>query len=214
MSRARYAIVLGDKFVDDLRRLASVARRDSTGRGAALRKQVLAEIKGLAEGTSNGHHPLGYEVGKGDLRDCVTCYVRSDPQRAADQRLVFREMGPGEQGGLPRRELLAIKPRQGSGNIYEHSCARLKRHPDDRRPGLNRFGNRSPGELGNEVQRRAELDARRAIAQAWAGQRPLRSSRLPPKAPTAPAPAATTMRMPFERTKASSAPTGWPERDR
>ena len=89
MSRPEYEIVLGSKFVEDLQRLAADARRDPTGRGAFLRQQVLAQIKGLTEGRTDGHHPLGYEAGKGDLRDCVTCYMRSDPQKAADHRLVF-----------------------------------------------------------------------------------------------------------------------------
>jgi hypothetical protein len=148
VSRPEYEIVLGSKFVEDLQRLAADARRDPTGRGAFLRQQVLAQIKGLTEGRTDGHHPLGYEAGKGDLRDCVTCYVRSDPQKAADHRLVFREMGPSAPGELPRRELLAVKPRQGSGNIYEHTCARLDRHPDDRQTGLDRFGDRVPGSAG------------------------------------------------------------------
>jgi hypothetical protein len=107
----------------------------------------------------------------------VTAYVQSDPQKKADHRLVFRESGPATPGGQPRRELLAIKPRQGSGNIYEHACARLNRHPNDRQPGLNRFGDRAASSGGNQAQRQAELDAKRAVAQAWAGQQPLSSSR-------------------------------------
>lgn len=78
MTGAEYELVLGTKFVEDLQRLAADARRDPTQRAAYLRKQVLAEIKALTEGASDGHHALGYGVGKGDLRDCVTCYLRSD----------------------------------------------------------------------------------------------------------------------------------------
>lgn len=177
MSEPKYEIVLGERFAQDLQRLAADARRDPSGRGAHLRKQVLSQIKDLAEGKTDGHHPLGYEAGKGDLRDCVTAYVQSDPQKKADHRLVFRESGPATPGGQPRRELLAIKPRQGSGNIYEHACARLNRHPNDRQPGLNRFGDRPASSGGNQAQRQAELDAKRAVAQAWAGQQPLSSSR-------------------------------------
>ncbi|MEU4393175.1 hypothetical protein [Kribbella sp. NPDC023855] len=212
MNHPEYEIVLGRKFVEDLQRLAAAARRDRTQRTAYLRKQVLAEIKALTEGASDGHHALGYQVGKGDLRDCVTCYLRSDPQRAADHRLVFRELGPGSPGGLPRRELLAVKPRQGSGNIYEHTCARLNRHPDDRQPGLNRFGDRVPGERRSAADRQAELDAKRAIAQAWAGQQPLRSSRVLRKAAVPSRADSVAGGMPFERRRSSPAPTGWPER--
>ncbi|MFI5697563.1 hypothetical protein ACIA58_37240 [Kribbella sp. NPDC051586] len=131
----------------------------------------------LAVQTSDGRHALGYESGKGDLRDCVTAYLQSDPQQKADYRLVFREMPPAEPGGLPRRELLAVKPRQGAGNIYEHTCARLNRNLHDRQPGLNAFGDRMPGLKQNQAQRRAELDANRAIAHAFPGQVPLATSR-------------------------------------
>ncbi|TDO44659.1 hypothetical protein EV643_115161 [Kribbella sp. VKM Ac-2527] len=172
-----YELVLSDKFVEDLRRLAADARRHPGGQVAALRLEVLRVIKQLADGQTDGHHALGYEAGKGDLRDCVTAYVQGDPQRRPEHRLVFRELGPDGAGGRPRRELLAIKPRQGTGNVYEHVCARLGRHPADRQPGLNRFGDRAPGEGGSQAERQAELDTKRAIAQAWTGQRPLSSSR-------------------------------------
>jgi hypothetical protein len=167
-----YELLLTDKFVDDLRRLAADARRDP-GK-VFLRQQVLRQIEQLSSGKTDGHHALGYEAGKGDLRDCVVAYVQSDPERRPDYRLVFREIGPAAPGELPRRELLAIKPRQGSNNIYAHVCARLNRHPTDRHPGLNRFGNRSGG---SQASRRAELDTKRAIAHAWTGQQPLASSR-------------------------------------
>jgi hypothetical protein len=214
VNQPQYEIVLGSKFVEDLQRLAAAARRDPTQRATYLRKQVLAEIKALTEGASDGHHALGYQTGKGDLRDCVTCYLRSDPQRAADHRLVFRELGPASPGGRPRRELLAVKPRQGSGNIYEHTCARLSRHPDDRQPGLDRFGDRVPGEQRSAADRQAELDAKRAIAQAWAGQQPLRSSRVLRKPAVASRADSVSGGMPFERRGSSPAPTGWPARGR
>lgn len=172
-----YRIDLASKFVEDLQRLAADARHNPRGNGPFLRQQALRLIKQLAEGKSDGHHPLGYESGKGDLRDCVTAYVQSHPEKRADHRLVFREIGPDSPGERARRELLAIKPRQGSGNVYEHVCARLNRHPFDRQSGLNQFGDRSADSGGNQAQRQAELDAGRAIAHAWAGQQPLASSR-------------------------------------
>ena len=111
-------------------------------------------------------------------RDAELALAREFVDKAgADHRLVLREIGPSAPGGQPRRELLAIKPRQGSGNIYEHTCVRLNRHPDDRQPGLNRFGNREASSGGNQAQRKAELDTMRAVAQASAGQQPLSTSR-------------------------------------
>lgn len=71
MSRGpSYELLLTREFVDDLRRLAADARRD-LGR-VFLRQQVLRLIDRLADGATDGHHALGYEPGKGDLRDCVT----------------------------------------------------------------------------------------------------------------------------------------------
>ena len=173
----RYEIVLGKEFAVDLMRLAADAEKDPRGPAGYLHRQVLKQIGDLAEGSTDGRHALGYESGKGDLRDCVTAYLQSDPQQKADYRLVFREMPPAEPGSLPRRELLAVKPRQGSGNIYEHTCARLNRNLHDRQPGLNVFGDRMPGLKQNQAQRQAELDTNRAVAHAFAGQVPLATSR-------------------------------------
>ncbi|TCC35046.1 hypothetical protein [Kribbella sindirgiensis] len=172
-----YEVVLGKEFAVDLMRLAAAAEKDPRGSAGHLHRQVLKQIGALAEGVTDGRHALGYEAGKGDLRDCVTAYLQSDPQQKADYRLVFREMPPAGPGGQPRRELLAVKPRQGSGNIYEHTCARLNRNLHDRQPGLNAFGDRMPSLRQNHAQRQAELDANRAIAHAFAGQVPLATSR-------------------------------------
>ncbi|GAA1509598.1 hypothetical protein GCM10009741_03180 [Kribbella lupini] len=207
---ASYEVVLGQSFRVDLQRLSAAARRDPSGRLARLRREVVRTVDQLREGESDGHHPLGFEPGKGDLRDCVTAYVRADPQEKATHRLVFREIGPAQPGGTPRRELLAVKPRQGPGNVYEHVCARLRRHPADRQPGLNRFGDRAPGDGGNQSQRQSELDTKRAIAHAWAGQRPLATSRPlrgTPRQARAPGPTPAIGRL-----IGSPGGTGWPER--
>lgn len=174
---ARYDLWASEAFDFDYRRLSAAADRNPSGPEAHLRREVVRQMKDLMSGKTDGHHALGYESGKGDLRDCVTSYLQSDPQAKADHRMVFREIGPGGPGQLPRRELLAVKPRQGSGNIYEHACARLARHPNDMQPGLDRFGRRPASSGGNQADRQAELDAKRAIAHAWAGQQPLATSR-------------------------------------
>ncbi|ADB31550.1 hypothetical protein Kfla_2476 [Kribbella flavida DSM 17836] len=174
--RQRYLLEASPQFALDVKLLQARAKADPA-RHLHLYREVLRLIEDLRDGVSDGHHALGYEAGKGDLRDCVTAYVAADPQAKANHRLVFRELGPAAPGGLPRRELLAVKPRQGTGNVYEHVCARLGRHPADRQPGLNRFGDRAPGAKASQAQRQAELDTKRAIAHAWAGQMPLASSR-------------------------------------
>ncbi|WP_130447121.1 hypothetical protein [Kribbella rubisoli] len=233
----RYLVVGGEKFHQDVRALRRQAEAVG-GRHLHLYRELLREIERLRNGTTDGHHALGYEAGKGDLRDCVTAYLRSDPGRNADYRLVFREIGPAEPGQLPRRELLAIKPRHGRNNIYAHVCARLSRHPNDRQPGLNRFGDRRPDARGSEAARRAELDAKRAIAHAWAGQQPLGSARpvaspLIPRGSPSGQRIATGVRYDAPRRPAQSAgadtpyatgyprhgrtqrgPTGWPPRER
>ncbi|MEU4197875.1 hypothetical protein AB0E69_38685 [Kribbella sp. NPDC026611] len=169
---ARYELVAGPAFNLDYRRLDLAAGWNPGGPEAALRREVLRTLLDLAEGKTNGHHGLTWKPGEGDLRDCVAVYLRSDPAKPADYRLVFREHGPIE---APRRELLAIKPRRGVNNVYVHVLARLRRHRHDEQPGLRRFD--AQPSIPRTPSRQADLDAGRAIAQAWAGQQPLRFSR-------------------------------------
>jgi len=217
----KYEVVGIEKFHQDLHFLRQQAKA-SPAAFRHLYREVLREIERLRAGTTDGHHALGHETGKGDLRDCVTAYVRSDPSRKADYRLVFREIGPRGPGEKSRRELLAIKPRRGRNNIYAHVCARLGRHPNDRQPGLDRFGDRRPDARGSQAVREAELDTKRAIAQAWAGQQPLRSTRpfttaaRPPDVPSAGRIVINADRtgwpMPLSRHR--SEPSGWPQHGR
>lgn len=220
----KYLVVGLEKFHQDLHFLRRQARTSPAARN--LYREVLRQIENLRDGSADGHHALGYEPGKGDLRDCVTLYVGSDPSRKPDYRLVFREVGPAAPGERPRRELLAIKPRRGQNNIYAHVCARLGRHPDDRQPGLGRFGDKRPDARGSQSARQADLDAKRAIAHAWTGQQPLRSTRplagprrsydRPPGWSSTPAVAGGPGQSPngYPRVRTRSEPTGWPWRDR
>jgi len=206
---SKYEVIGAEKFHQDLHFL----RQQAKARPVVylqLYREVLREVERLRTGATDGHHALGYEPGKGDLRDCVTAYVRSDPQAKPDYRLVFREIGATGPGQLPRRELLAIRARHGANNVYTHVCARLGRRAIDRQPGLDRFGRQGAGG-GNRAERQAEMDARRAIAQAWAGQRPLRTSRPLTVAPRAVGGGAGAAA--WERPRgARPGPTGWPER--
>lgn len=238
----RYLIVGIEKAHQDLHFLRRQARTSSAAR--QLYREILREIERLRTGATDGHHALGCEPGKGDLRDCVTAYIRSDPERKADYRLVFREMAPAAPGQRPRRELLAVKPRRGPNDVYAHVCARLSRHPDDQQPGLNRFGDRRPDARGSRAARQAELDTKRAIAHAWSGQQPLSSTRSlipagtrsprgadqagaaqyvdPRRSPPwsgsggpDPAPGRRQPTTGYPRqSRSGSGPTGWPTRDR
>jgi hypothetical protein len=220
MSGPGYHLLGNPGFDLDYRRIDAAASRNPTGPEAWLRRQILRQLLDLSNGMTDGHHALGYEAGKGDLRDCVVGYVQSDPEQKPDYRLVFREIGPGAPGNLPRRELLAIKPRQGSNNIYAHVCARLNRHPADRQPGLNTFGDRPADSGGSQASRQAELDTKRAIAHAWTGQQPLASSRplqLSGSAPRAPTDHTDRRRLAGVWARGSDPPgragaTGWPGR--
>jgi hypothetical protein len=171
-----YRLVAGPDFDLDYRRIDLAASRNPFGPEAALRREVVRAMLDLAAGKADGHHALSHLPEQGDLRDCVTVHLRSDPHRPADYRLVFRESRPAAPRELARRELLAIKPRRGRNDVYAHVCSRLNRHPNDRQPGLDRFDNWGEGS-GGLATRQAQLDAKRAIAHAWDGQQPLRSAR-------------------------------------
>jgi hypothetical protein len=175
---ARYVVLVGEGFAQDMRAIYEQSVREPSGPSAVLRRNVLREMADLASGASDGHHVLGYEAGKGDLRDCVSSKLQSDPQQKADHRLTFREIpAMNLEGDLNGRELLAVLPRHGDGNIYEETSARLGRDLQTQQPDLDRFGHRPPSSGGNQAQRQADRDAKRAIAHAWAGQKPLSTSR-------------------------------------
>jgi hypothetical protein len=93
-----YSISASPKFAQDLQFLRSRAMADPAAHGH-LYRETLREIEKLRAGTSDGHHPLGYETGKGDLRDCVTAYVQSDPQKKADHRQVRRSVPSSSAAG-------------------------------------------------------------------------------------------------------------------
>ena len=81
----KYLVIGLEKFHQDLHFL----RRQANASPAEYRhlyREVLREIENLRDGSTDGHHTLGYEQGKGDLRDCVTAYIRSDPSRKPDYR--------------------------------------------------------------------------------------------------------------------------------
>ncbi|GAA3148501.1 putative alpha/beta-hydrolase family hydrolase [Kribbella aluminosa] len=98
-SAAGYELIINEGFAMDYRRLTAAAGRNPRGPEDYVRRQVLREMQEFAAGSSEGRHALGYESGKGDLRDCVTAYLQSDPQAKADYRLTFREMPPAAPGG-------------------------------------------------------------------------------------------------------------------
>ena len=175
---ARYVVLMGEGFSRDMRALYERSIQDPSGPSAALRRNVLREMTDLASGASDGHHVLGYEPGKGDLRDCVASKLQSDPHQKADHRLTFREIpAMNLQGSLNGRELLAVQPRHEPNNVYQATTARLGRDLQTQRPELDRFGDRPASSGGNRAQRQAERDTQRAIAHAWTGQKPLTTSR-------------------------------------
>jgi hypothetical protein len=61
---ARYVVLVGEGFAQDMRALYEQSVRDPSGPSAVLRRNVLREMADLAAGASDGHHVLGYEAGK------------------------------------------------------------------------------------------------------------------------------------------------------
>ncbi len=70
---------------------------------------VVEALADLASGRSDGRHRLGFQPGRGDLRDCVTAYLRPEPSEPAAFWLVFREIRPGRSAADgPARELISF----------------------------------------------------------------------------------------------------------
>ena len=183
----RRQLLAGEGFVEDMQRLRDAAAREheqfpNSGQPAdnvhrTRYRETLREIQRLEDGTSNGHHVLGQAIGFGDGRDVAASKISSGPGKPTD-RLTFREIPARNAGGqLNARELLAVGPRHGPGNAYETTALRLGRDPNERLAALDRFGQVQISTGGKAHQRNAALDAQRAIALAYDGQKPLASSR-------------------------------------
>lgn len=110
-----YLVQATPELERDVKALRAAAKADPA-RHLHLYREVLRVIDELRDGLTDGHHALGYESGKGDLRDCVTAYVQANPQAKPTHRLVFREIGPAEAG---QREARA----PGTGAVLVKSMA-------------------------------------------------------------------------------------------
>ncbi|HEY3001137.1 MAG TPA: hypothetical protein VGJ44_02205 [Kribbellaceae bacterium] len=102
-----YTLLAGEGFLEDLRPLADPAQdRDSVEHVWEVLAQTLDD---LASGRSDGRHRLGFQPGRGDLRDCVVSYLRPEPGAPAVYWLIFREIDARHVGGgRPARELLTL----------------------------------------------------------------------------------------------------------
>ena len=187
MTADRYQLLATPGFRADLERLRNAAAyehqrfpdlRDHTQKVHRTRYvETLREIDRLRTGASNGHHALGQSKGFGDGRDAVASRIWCGPQMPTD-RLIFREIpARNTDGAFDARELLVIGPRRGQDNAYRTAAVRLGRDPDRRVADLDRFGAIQISSGGKAHRRTALLDAQRAIAHAYDGQRPLTGSR-------------------------------------
>ncbi|MGW6281702.1 hypothetical protein [Kribbella sp. NPDC055071] len=181
-----FQVLLGEGAVQDLGQMRDAAAAEAAQYPAdkspahnakrTLYKNTLRELQDLETGASNGHHVLGAHRGLGDGRDVVVCKI-GDGTGKPNNRLTFREVPGRNAGGTDARDVIAIGARHGDNNVYQTTAMRLDRSADDRLPQLDRFGEAQVGSGGKAHQRQPVLDANRAIAHAFDGQKPLSGTR-------------------------------------
>ena len=179
------------EFLARMAALTNAAATDPNGR--SILKEALKTVEGLEHGTENGHHPLGFTLGNGDLRDCTVSAFRSSPQAKLDHRITWRQLPPQSDGRPPAREIVDIGPRHGTPPYYERQCQILGRTMDHSIEGNDVFGHRAAQSGGNQAARAIALEHQRLVALSRDGMTPLAGSiRLVPslfgarKSPAAP----------------------------
>ncbi|MGC4940794.1 hypothetical protein [Kribbella sp. DT2] len=181
-----FQVLLSEGAVQDLTRMRDAAAAEAQqypddktpahNANRTLFKNVLRELQDLETGSSKGHHVLGAHRGIGDGRDIVVSKV-GDGTGKPNHRLTFREIPGRNAGGKDARDVIAIGARHGTEhNAYQQTAMRLGRSAD-KLPQLDRFGEAQVGSGGKAHQRHPVLDANRAIAHAFKGQKPLSGSR-------------------------------------
>lgn len=182
-----YQVLLGEGAVQDLIRMREAAAAEATqfpndktpahNANRTLYKNTLRELQDLESGASKGHHVLGVHRGLGDGRDIVVSKI-GDGTGQPNHRLTFREIPGRNAGGKDARDVIAIGPRHaGENNAYQQTAMRLGRSAGQQLPQLDRFGETQVGSGGKAHQRHPLLDANRAIAHAFDGQKPLSGAR-------------------------------------
>lgn len=181
----KYELLLSEGAEQDLKQMLDAASAEAKQYGNSKDpahnvhrkafKNTARELEDLQTGKSNGHHVLGNHKGLGDGRDTIVSKI--DDGTGANLRLTMREIPGRNANGKDARDVIAIAPRHGPNNIYEQTGQRLGRGPNQTLPELDRFGDAQVGSGGKAHQRGPVLDANRAIAHAFDGQKPLTGSR-------------------------------------
>jgi hypothetical protein len=158
-----YELAYTAEFIEDLQDLNAEAEQDPRGEAAKTLRVTVSALHDLRSGRERGTHRLGYMGTYPDLSDCETSYIGTDPNRRPEHRLVWRELPPAQPRGLPRRQVIALGPREG-GEVYREAGRRLEREPGIRLENLpssaeravaSRETLRSVRENAREQQRRA-----------------------------------------------------------
>jgi hypothetical protein len=122
----RYELVPTEAFKNDLRRLHEQALEKPGGPEGRVVRVALSALEDLQSGRENGTHTLNFMTTHADLSDCETTYIGPDPVRRPTHRLIWRELPPAGPGRLPRRQIIALGPRDGA-EIYREVGRRLDR---------------------------------------------------------------------------------------
>jgi hypothetical protein len=165
------------EFIARMSELTSAAGTDPRAR--SVLKEALKMVEALESGIENGHHPLGFTPGKGDLRDCTVSEFRSNPQAKFDHRLTWRQLPPQSEGSPPAREIVDVGPRHGTPPFYERQCQILGRTMSQEVQANEVFGHRAAESGGNQAARSAALQAQWVLAMSRDGVAPMtKSTRL------------------------------------
>ncbi|TCO43450.1 hypothetical protein EV646_11226 [Kribbella antiqua] len=137
-------------------------------------------IDNLEDGTENGHHPLTDKSwrAEGDLRDGTASEFATDPTlKRGDYRIVWRQLPPQREGGLPVRELVHVGHRRETPDFYLQTLSALERDPIVPLEENEVFGSPSYVAQKGLPSRSAALQTQLSVALARAGMTPLTRSR-------------------------------------
>lgn len=127
MSQAQpaYELRFFPGFKEDMKHLGASAMDNPRGPEDRLLRVTLNKLAWLKDG---GHstHALDYMPSYGDISDCDTTYVGTDPDVKPSHRLIWREFAPSRPNALPVREVIALGERQ-FGAAYHIAAQRLGR---------------------------------------------------------------------------------------
>jgi hypothetical protein len=143
-------------------------------------ERLVELIDDLEDGTESGHHPLTDKSwrGEGDLRDCTASEFATDASlKRGDYRIVWRQLPPQREGGLPVRELVHVGHRHETPDFYMQTLSALERDPSVPVEENEVFGSPTYVAQKGLPRRTSALQSQHSVALARAGIAPLAKSR-------------------------------------